>query len=495
MNSCGSAKGSPGAVRRSPVEVLLVELLKKHSIVADWLALTRASNLPTVLSDALVGCAMAFCVSTSLVGYDIEWFTVAATAIGLASFYMAGMVLNGIVDRRIDAQERPYRPIAAGRIRLPVAWSAFVVLMGLGFSLRPSFSPTPTPVVVAALIGIWTLSTANSMRSDMLRRLAKGWCVIAVGAAIWWAIDSVARAPFDLSTLKPEVADSVYAASVALNTVTVLLAASIVLYNFTHARSAWSIGFLALCRFLVPIAMMMAIIVPNGTFAAEYGALQVPSSGGLLRPGATNLLFALALPVGIAIHTVVLSLAARREVSRDASQYRCASCGYPVTTDATRCSECGISFAEKAPLAEGALPPRDRLRATLLASMPLIPVAILVVYAWLFAFRSIGMGGALGGMITGSSILGITTPFWVARWTYAATATLLAIWFAIASTRGLRAALLHTTRKPSGIAAMIAAFALLDAASVAVLGHIAISLACIALWITTRLLQRRILGS
>src|SRR5579864_6868436 len=42
--------------------------------------------------------------------------------------YLAGMVLNDVFDREVDARERPGRPIPSGRVSLTVA-------IGLGFAL------------------------------------------------------------------------------------------------------------------------------------------------------------------------------------------------------------------------------------------------------------------------------------------------------------------------------------------------------------------------
>jgi hypothetical protein len=89
----------------------------------------------------------------------------------------------------------------------------------------------------------------------------------------------------------------------------------------------------------------------------------------------------------------------------------------------------------------------------------------------------------------------MTLPYWVVSIINLSLATLAAVWFIIAATRAFRAAVSHPSRRPAGIAALIAALALLDAVSAAMLQATFISIACIFLWFFTRWLQRRIAGS
>ena len=89
----------------------------------------------------------------------------------------------------------------------------------------------------------------------------------------------------------------------------------------------------------------------------------------------------------------------------------------------------------------------------------------------------------------------MTLPYWAVSIINLSLATLAAVWFIIAATRAFRAAVSHPSRRPAGIAALIAALALLDAVSAAMLQATFISIACIFLWFFTRWLQRRIAGS
>ena len=463
-------------------------LLQKNSAVRDWCDLARISNLPTIVTDSLVGVAMGI----SYVGhrggsFEFQSATI-AVIFGMCAFYTAGMILNGIVDRDVDAIERPNRPIAAGRIRLPWAWTAFIVLMLLGFFLRSTFVATPIPVAVAALIGIWLLAYAHSTRSFMLQRLAKIWCVISVIAALWWAVDMMIKDPFDLtaSGFDPSTKESIRIGHFALNAPVLLIALSLIAYNLLHKRTAFAIGFLALCRFLVPIAVAMSILVPSGT----VGLIWTSSRFVPILIGSSLMLF--LPPLMIAIQTIMLSIVARREMSSAGAEYRCARCSYPLKTIAPKvCPECGCSLTEVPPIGDRPLSKGMRRASPFLAAIAITPALVLLIqeiYAisFLKSFSNSSVPVLSGYM---------TLPYWAVSIINLSLATLAAVWFIIAATRAFRAAVSHPSRRPAGIAALIAALALLDAVSAAMLQATFISIACIFLWFFTRWLQRRIAGS
>jgi UbiA prenyltransferase family len=73
-----------------------------------WLRLGRVSNLPTVWSNVLAALALAG-------GLHPEP-RLLALAIAFSVFYVGGMYLNDAFDHRIDAVERPTRPIPSGQV-------------------------------------------------------------------------------------------------------------------------------------------------------------------------------------------------------------------------------------------------------------------------------------------------------------------------------------------------------------------------------------------
>jgi 4-hydroxybenzoate polyprenyltransferase len=68
--------------------------------------------------------------------------------------YLAGMVLNDIFDREIDARERPHRPIPSGRVPLARAKALATVLIvaGLLASLVAGYDVGIQPLLVALML-------------------------------------------------------------------------------------------------------------------------------------------------------------------------------------------------------------------------------------------------------------------------------------------------------------------------------------------------------
>lgn len=87
-----------------------------------WLELLRISNAPTVVSNALSGCALA---AQAEAPYPWRSFALAAPALVL--IYFAGMATNDLVDAAADRRERPGRPIPSGRITRGAA-ASFAIL-------------------------------------------------------------------------------------------------------------------------------------------------------------------------------------------------------------------------------------------------------------------------------------------------------------------------------------------------------------------------------
>jgi 4-hydroxybenzoate polyprenyltransferase len=65
------------------------------------------------------------------------WAGVAAAAL----FIMAGMALNDVADKDVDARERPDRPIPSGAVTLGAAWALSLGMMALGLGLLAAVHP------------------------------------------------------------------------------------------------------------------------------------------------------------------------------------------------------------------------------------------------------------------------------------------------------------------------------------------------------------------
>ncbi len=88
------------------------------------LRLGRVSNLPTVWTNTLAGIVLAG-------GSALEIWTL-PLLVALSLFYVAGMYLNDAFDARIDAVERPERPIPAGLVSAETVFTLGFGMMAVG---------------------------------------------------------------------------------------------------------------------------------------------------------------------------------------------------------------------------------------------------------------------------------------------------------------------------------------------------------------------------
>lgn len=113
-----------------------------------YAVLARISNLPTTISNVLVGSA----IGANASHLPIQAIIVIAMAVSL--FYLAGMALNDLVDVKIDAIERPNRPIPAGKISFRNALLFIVFAFTSGFLLLLAFLPHSIWIAVMLIAAI-----------------------------------------------------------------------------------------------------------------------------------------------------------------------------------------------------------------------------------------------------------------------------------------------------------------------------------------------------
>ena len=162
--------------------------------LATVLKLTRISAWPTLLSNVLAAWWLAGCDSEKAApaGLLLLLFVTASC------FYLAGMVLNDFFDARLDAVERPERPIPSGEI--PAAEAGFLgfFLLFCGLS-GTEFCAASTGsellrytgrVLAAMIVGYDVLFK----RFPLIGPFAMGYCrflnilfiIVAVNAVIFW---------------------------------------------------------------------------------------------------------------------------------------------------------------------------------------------------------------------------------------------------------------------------------------------------------------------
>lgn len=156
-----------------------------------FLRLSRASNLPTVWSNAMAGVALGGAVHPLIDG--------AILAISFSLLYTAGMFLNDYYDREFDREWRPDRPIAAGEVSPRTVLLTALSMMAAG--LLVSGSMIAVRGTVAAAIPLVVLPAAILLydarhKKGALYAVVMGSCrallyviaALAVGGDDWFLI-------------------------------------------------------------------------------------------------------------------------------------------------------------------------------------------------------------------------------------------------------------------------------------------------------------------
>ncbi len=120
-----------------------------------YLELIRLPAVFTAPADVLAGVALATCF-----GAVVGWGTVGLLVLSSACVYCAGMAANDVFDAKIDAAERPGRPIPSGRVSLGQAWALVLGLQVAGLGVAALVS-TRALLAVALTIAATYLYNAT----------------------------------------------------------------------------------------------------------------------------------------------------------------------------------------------------------------------------------------------------------------------------------------------------------------------------------------------
>jgi 4-hydroxybenzoate polyprenyltransferase len=119
--------------------------------VLDYLQLCRVSNLPTTWVNTLAGCVLS--------GGTLSAAKVLLLVLGVSCMYCGGMAMNDCLDARIDAQRKPFRPIASGRISKARGTLACLALFGASMAAFRATGVLPfrAATVLLALVVLYNL--------------------------------------------------------------------------------------------------------------------------------------------------------------------------------------------------------------------------------------------------------------------------------------------------------------------------------------------------
>lgn len=164
-----------------------------------YLGLARASNLPTVWTNALAAWALAVgpLVYGGLRGNPFSdpsrWIDLALLAVAGSLLYAGGCTLNDAFDEEWDRKHRPDRPIPSGKLSAREVWTVGMVELLLGVLMLIRFGPT----VAASGIGV----VVAILLYDWLHKKS-AWTVFFMG---WCRVQWVLTAALTMGVISPQV--------------------------------------------------------------------------------------------------------------------------------------------------------------------------------------------------------------------------------------------------------------------------------------------------
>jgi UbiA prenyltransferase family len=152
-------------------------------VLRGYLELLRPANVVTAIADVLAGYAVAGRSHPRA----LPWLVGATMCL-----YAGGVVLNDVFDRRLDAVERPERPIPSGRVSTTSAAALGTTLLVAGV-LAASQATRDGLLVAAAIAAFVVLYDAYTKRYPVAGPINMGLCrglnlllgVSAVPGAVW----------------------------------------------------------------------------------------------------------------------------------------------------------------------------------------------------------------------------------------------------------------------------------------------------------------------
>lgn len=158
-----------------------------------YLQLMRLPAVFSALSDIFTGYLLTWRT------LEHGWYSFGCLLVASAGLYLAGMVFNDVFDRKIDAVERPGRPIPSGRVPLKTAVILGSALLGIGL-IAAACAGVPS-LIMAGLLVAAIFAYDGLLKSTPLGPLAMGTCrflnvmlgtsVAPVGFAELWVVPHV----------------------------------------------------------------------------------------------------------------------------------------------------------------------------------------------------------------------------------------------------------------------------------------------------------------
>jgi 4-hydroxybenzoate polyprenyltransferase len=149
--------------------------------------LARISNLPTVVSNTLVGVS----IGAAATGASPPWSAALGLGTAIALFYVAGMVLNDAADASIDRRDRPGRPIPSGRVALGSAYGLAAAGLAAGLLMVAAYGLPAFGFALGLVVAIvaYDMLHRRSAGTVLLMGLCRGLVYLVAAAGVVWPFD------------------------------------------------------------------------------------------------------------------------------------------------------------------------------------------------------------------------------------------------------------------------------------------------------------------
>lgn len=156
------------------------------SNVMGWLRLLRVSNYPTVVTNALAGCAVG-----SIGREAIDWGGFAVAGAALLLLYAAGMIFNDVLDAATDRVERPQRPIPSGLVHRGQATlvGGVCILAAQALLFTRGMAAFGFGAALAAVIVAYDAVHRRWSGAVLLMAGCRGLAILTAAACAAWPID------------------------------------------------------------------------------------------------------------------------------------------------------------------------------------------------------------------------------------------------------------------------------------------------------------------
>lgn len=166
-----------------------------------FFTLGRISNLPTVWTNCIAGMVLATAASQSAQIHLPQWFVL---LLSMTLAYTGGMFLNDAFDQKIDAAERPERPIPAGLVTASEVFTwgyamlaiavALIAWTALGNAQSAGWTAVFSALALCAAIILYNAWHKNNPLSPLIMGLCRmlvyttaAYCVTADPSAVLYA--------------------------------------------------------------------------------------------------------------------------------------------------------------------------------------------------------------------------------------------------------------------------------------------------------------------